>query len=108
MISAVIDRFEEDKVVLLVGEDEQKVVFPKNLLDENLNVSSVPSYDKDKENVYLETQNYFKEYNSGKSNVELLSKISLIEHTINVAQIAIKEFTEIEKKWQDNWLPKAP
>lgn len=26
MISAVIDRFEEDKVVLLVGEDEQKVV----------------------------------------------------------------------------------
>lgn len=36
MISAVIDRFEEDKVVLLVGEDEQKVVFPKNLLDENL------------------------------------------------------------------------
>lgn len=68
------------------------------LLDENLNVSSVPSYDKDKENVYLETQNYFKEYNSGKSNVELLSKISLIEHTINVAQIAIKEFTEIEKK----------
>ncbi len=35
MISAVIDRFEEDKVVLLVGEDEQKVVFPKNLLDEN-------------------------------------------------------------------------
>lgn len=27
MISAVIDRFEEDKVVLLVGEDEQKVVF---------------------------------------------------------------------------------
>lgn len=68
------------------------------LLDENLNVSSVPSYDKDKENVYLETQNYFKEYNSGKSNVELLSKISLIEHTINVAQIAIKEFAEIEKK----------
>ena len=36
MISAVIDRFEEDKVVLLVGKDEQKVVFPKNLLDENL------------------------------------------------------------------------
>ena len=33
MISAVIDRFEEDKVVLLVGEDEQKVVFPKNLLE---------------------------------------------------------------------------
>ena len=31
MISAVIDRFEEDKVVLLVGEDEQKVVFDEVL-----------------------------------------------------------------------------
>ena len=31
MISAVIDRFEEDKVVLLVGEDEQKVVFPMRI-----------------------------------------------------------------------------
>jgi hypothetical protein len=68
------------------------------LLDENLKVSSVPSYDKDKENIYLESQNYFKEYNSGKSNVELLSKISLIEHTINVTHIAIKEFEEIAKK----------
>ena len=31
MISAVIDRLEEDKVVFLVGEVEQKVVFPRNL-----------------------------------------------------------------------------
>ena len=45
MISAVIDRFEEDKVVLLVGEDEQKVVFPKNLLDENLKEGEYLSID---------------------------------------------------------------
>ena len=45
MISAVIDRFEEDKVVLLVGEDEQKVVFPKNLLDENLKEGDYLSID---------------------------------------------------------------
>lgn len=36
MLSAVIDRFEENKVVLLVGEAEQKVVFPRNLLDNRL------------------------------------------------------------------------
>ena len=45
MISAVIDRFEEDKVGLLVGEDEQKVVFPKNLLDENLKEGDYLSID---------------------------------------------------------------
>ena len=45
MISAVIDRFEEDKLVLLVGEDEQKVVFPKNLLDENLKEGDYLSID---------------------------------------------------------------
>ena len=45
MISAVIDRFEEDKVVILVGEDEQKVVFPKNLLDENLKEGDYLSID---------------------------------------------------------------
>lgn len=45
MISAVIDRFEEDKVILLVGEDEQKVVFPKNLLDENLKEGDYLSID---------------------------------------------------------------
>ena len=45
MISAVIDRFEEDKVVLLVGEDEQKVVFPKNLLDETLKEGDYLSID---------------------------------------------------------------
>lgn len=45
MISAVIDRFEEDKVVLLVGEDEQKVVFPKNLLNENLKEGDYLSID---------------------------------------------------------------
>ena len=45
MISAVIDRFEEDKVVLLVGKDEQKVVFPKNLLEENLKEGDYLSID---------------------------------------------------------------
>ena len=45
MISAVTDRFEEGKVVLLVGEDEQKVVFPKNLLDENLKEGDYLSID---------------------------------------------------------------
>lgn len=45
MISAVIDRFEEDKVVLLVGKDEQKVVFPKNLLDEKLKEGDYLSID---------------------------------------------------------------
>lgn len=70
------------------------------LLDDNVKVSSVPTYDKDKENSYLDSQNYFKEYNSGKSNVELLSKISLVEHTINVAQIALEKFHEIEKNEQ--------
>ena len=33
MLSAVIDRFEEDKAVLLVGDEEIKVNFPRKLLD---------------------------------------------------------------------------
>ncbi|WP_296898015.1 DUF3006 domain-containing protein, partial [uncultured Megamonas sp.] len=45
MISAVIDRFEEDKAVLLVGENEQKVVFPKNLLAKNLKEGDYISID---------------------------------------------------------------
>ena len=36
MISAVIDRFEEDKAVLLIGEEEKKVVFPAAVLPEGL------------------------------------------------------------------------
>lgn len=36
MLQAVIDRFEENKAVLLVGESEIKVVFPKKYLPENL------------------------------------------------------------------------
>lgn len=67
------------------------------LLDDNLKVSSVPSYKKDKESDYLESQNYFKEYNSGKTNLELLSKITLVEHTMNVVAMAIKQFEEINK-----------
>jgi len=35
-MQAVIDRFEEEKAVLLVGEDEQKVVFPRMYLPENV------------------------------------------------------------------------
>ena len=36
MIYAVIDRFEEDKAVLLAGEEEIKINFPRRLLDKNL------------------------------------------------------------------------
>lgn len=36
MLSAVIDRFEEDKAVLLVGDEEIKVNFPRKLLDKKL------------------------------------------------------------------------
>lgn len=36
MAFAVIDRFEEDKAVLLVGEEEKKVVFPTNELPAGL------------------------------------------------------------------------
>lgn len=35
-MQAVIDRFEEKKAVLLVGEDEEKVVFPAKYLPENV------------------------------------------------------------------------
>lgn len=36
MISAVIDRFEENKAVLLAGDEEIKINFPRALLDKNL------------------------------------------------------------------------
>lgn len=37
MLKAVIDRFEEDKAVLLLGEDEAtKVNFPRKYLDQSL------------------------------------------------------------------------
>lgn len=37
MIYAVIDRFEEDKAVLLAGDEEDiKINFPRRLLDKNL------------------------------------------------------------------------
>ncbi len=36
MAFAVIDRFEEDKAVLLVGEQEKKVVFPADELPAGL------------------------------------------------------------------------
>lgn len=36
MIYAVIDRFEEDKAVLLAGDEEIKINFPRLLLDKNL------------------------------------------------------------------------
>lgn len=36
MAFAVIDRFEEDKAVLLVGENERKVIFPSTELPEGL------------------------------------------------------------------------
>lgn len=36
MISAYIDRFEEDKAVLLLGDDMKKCNFPKSYLPEGL------------------------------------------------------------------------
>lgn len=36
MICAVIDRFEEDKAVLLASDEEIKINFPRILLDKNL------------------------------------------------------------------------
>ena len=69
-----------------------------SFLDDNLKVSSVPSYSKDKENLYIDKQDYFKEYNEGKSNVELLKNISLVDHTINVSEIAIEGFKNFDKK----------
>ena len=37
MATAVIDRFEGDKAILLVGQDEQRVVFPVSELPGGLN-----------------------------------------------------------------------
>ncbi len=37
MVQAVVDRFEGNKAVLLVGELEDRVVFPKKYLPENIN-----------------------------------------------------------------------
>lgn len=37
MVQVVVDRFEENKAVLLVGELEDRVVFPKKYLPENIN-----------------------------------------------------------------------
>lgn len=37
LTTAVIDRFEEDKAVLLVGEAEKKVIFPQSELPADLN-----------------------------------------------------------------------
>lgn len=36
MISAVLDRFEEDKAVLLVGDDEEQVIFPAAFLPDDV------------------------------------------------------------------------
>lgn len=36
MLKAVIDRFEEDKAVLLIGEEETKVNFPRKYLAKTL------------------------------------------------------------------------
>jgi len=35
-VKAVIDRFEENKAVLLVGEDERQVVWPKKMLPDEV------------------------------------------------------------------------
>lgn len=51
MISAYLDRFEEDKAVLLLGDDMKKVNFPRSYLPEGLNegdyVTISIAYDKE-------------------------------------------------------------
>lgn len=36
MIKAVVDRFEEEKAVLLIGDKEQKAIFPKEYLPQGI------------------------------------------------------------------------
>lgn len=41
LIKLVIDRFEGEKAVLLAGEEEKSVVWPKNLLPAGLNEGDI-------------------------------------------------------------------
>ena len=96
-----IQRFNSENIVNNIKyfrDDELYLIVELlQMLDENLKVSSVPTYVKDKENIYIDEQNYFKEHNLGKTNVEILSKVSLCDHTINVTEIAINEFGAMDK-----------
>ena len=96
-----IQRFSSENIVNNIKyfrDDELYLIVELlQMLDENLKVSSVPTYVKDKENIYIDNQNYFKEHNLGKTNVEILSKVSLCDHTINVTEIAINEFGAMDK-----------
>ena len=97
-----IQRFNSEYIISNTRffKDEELYIMNEVLtfLDNNLKVSSVPSYSADKENTYINDQNYFKEFNTGKTNVKLLSKISLVEHTINVVTLAIEEYRKIENE----------
>ncbi|WP_193311072.1 HD domain-containing protein [Poseidonibacter ostreae] len=97
-----IQRFNSENIISNIRyfKDEELYIINEVLafLDNNLKVSSVPSYNADTENTYINDQNYFKEFNTGKSNVKLLSQISLVEHTINVVTHAIEEFRKIENE----------
>lgn len=95
-----IQRFNSENIISNIRyfKDEELYIINEVLafLDNNLKVSSVPSYNADTENTYINDQNYFKEFNTGKTNVKLLSQISLVEHTINVVTHAIEEYRKIE------------
>jgi len=95
-----IQRFNSESIISNIRyfKDEELYIINEVLafLDNNLKVSSVPSYTADTENTYINDQNYFKEFNTGKSNVKLLSQITLVEHTINVVTHAIEEYRKIE------------
>ncbi len=95
-----IQRFNSESIISNIRyfKDEELYIINEVLafLDNNLKVSSVPSYTADTENTYINDQNYFKEFNTGKTNVKLLSQITLVEHTINVVTHAIKEYRKIE------------
>lgn len=97
-----IQRFNSENIISNIRyfKDEELYIINEVLafLDNNLKVSSVPSYNADTENTYINDQNYFKEFNTGKTNVKLLSQISLVEHTINVVTHAIEEFRKIENE----------
>ena len=45
MITAVIDRFEEDQAVLLLGDEEEQVIFPRAFLPEEVEEGDYLSLD---------------------------------------------------------------
>lgn len=95
-----LQRFNSERIIVNLKyfcEEELYLISSiMGLLDDNSKVSSVPTMKADSENSFLGTLTYFKQYNTRKTNFELLSEIKLIEHTINVVEETIKEFEKEE------------